>query len=77
MSAVRRKSRNLSSERGEGEMHFFMLVVMGAIFFSGAVWLLDWIKDVKHARYHRTHEVSDEDKPAPFDPNGQAYVVVY
>lgn len=77
MRPSQRLRRLITSERGEGETHFFMIVVLAAVLFSSLIWLLDYVKDVKYERYHRTQQTAEDDKPAPFNPAGQSYTVVY
>ena len=71
-----RINNGLSTQRGEGEVHFFLLVLIATGLFSGAVWLFGWIKDTKNAR-HYPREMLEEDLPSKYDPNHQTYQVQY
>jgi hypothetical protein len=44
-----RPYRSKYSQRGEGEMMTFGIVVVVAILFSGTVWVLNWVKHNKHS----------------------------
>jgi hypothetical protein len=61
--------RSKRSQRGEAELLFFGIIVIVAALISGTVWVLQWVKQNKHAeREARRMAALAERYKGPFKP---------
>ena len=64
----------LKHEAGEAEWGFFMIIVIVCGVVSGALWVLNWVKETKDARLHGDRRIAKKVAPEDRRPPG-TYVV--